>query len=173
VFCLSVHILTRAALLLALTLLFQSLRVIIPLPAAFSTFLIGSLMNACLLVALLTVGLWPALLIAVMIPLAAYLQALLPLPVFVFPVAIGNVLYILFFKLLAANWREWQAIAAAALGKMLWLYFSFFFLLSFLSLPAKMSAVLLMIMSWPQFVTGSIGGAVAIIIRKRMKFLGK
>lgn len=166
----SVRVLTRAALLLALTLIFQSLRFVIPLPAAFSSFLIGSLVNASLIITLLTAGFWPACLIAVVTPIVAYIEMLLPLPVFILPVAIGNLLYVTFFKLLAANRHKWQAVLAASLGKMLWLYFSFLFLLSLLAFPGKMADVLLMAMSWPQFVTGCIGGVFAIMIKKRMKF---
>lgn len=166
----SVHMLTRAALLLALTLMFQSLRLIIPLPAVFSTFLIGSLVNACLILSFLAAGFWPAILIAAVAPLTAYLQSLLPLPIFIFPVAIGNMLYIVFFRLLEAYWGKWQAVIAASAGKMLWLYFCFLFLLSFLALPGKMSSVLLVAMGWPQFVTASIGGVLAILVKRRIKF---
>ncbi|MCE5286797.1 MAG: hypothetical protein LLG02_13265 [Pelosinus sp.] len=165
----SVQLLTRAALLLALTLLFQSLRFFIPLPAAFSTLLIGSLVNTCLFLALLTAGFWPACLIAVITPIVAYMQSLLPLPIFVLPVAIGNLLYVIFLKMLTVNWHTWLAITAASLGKMVWLYFSFMFLLSLLALPSKMAAVLLLAMSWPQFVTGCIGGGLAIMVKKRIK----
>lgn len=165
----SLRVLTRAALLLALTLLFQSLRFIIPLPAAFSTMLIGSLVNASLIVALITTGFWPAFLIALVTPVVAWMQSLLPLPVFILPVAIGNSLYIALFKYFSRAWRKWQTIAAASLGKMLWLYCSFWFLLSFLNLPGKMTAVLLLAMSWPQIVTGCIGGMLALYIKKRIK----
>jgi hypothetical protein len=172
VFYLSLRVLTRAALLLALTLLFQSLRFFIPVPAAFSTLLIGSLVNACLLIALMTAGFGPAFLIAIITPLVAYMQAMLPLPIFVLPVAGGNILYITFYRLLARS-PKWQAILTASFCKMIWLYFVFMFLLSLLSLPAKMSALLMAAMSWPQFVTGCIGGALSVLITKRIKRLAK
>lgn len=169
----STKILIRTALILALCLMFQSLRFIIPLPPLFSTFLLGSLVNACLLTALITAGVWPALLIAVVTPLVAYIQSLLPLPIFIFPVALGNAIFIMLFKILTGFLRNWQAIAAAALGKTLWLYFAFWFILSILALPAKMSALLLAVMSWPQFVTGCIGGVLFMAIKNRISVLGK
>lgn len=49
-------VLARGALLLALTLVFQSLRFLIPVPVFLSTFLIGTLVNMCLLVAVEEVG---------------------------------------------------------------------------------------------------------------------
>ena len=90
--------LTRTGLLLALTLVFQSLRFLIPLPPWMSTFLIGSLVNAALLVALQALGLRSALLIACVTPVVAWLQQLLPLLVFILPVALGNSLYIWLFS---------------------------------------------------------------------------
>lgn len=159
---------TRAALLLALTILFQSLRLIIPLPALFSTFLIGSLVNACLLITAETVGLRPALAIAVTAPIIAWFQQLLPLPVFIFPVAIANVIYVTIFFMIYRNQR-WLSLSAAAVAKTLFLYIAFDWLLGFIALPPKISAGVLFVMSWPQLVTGLLGGMIAFYVSKRVK----
>ena len=46
----------RAALLLALLLVVQSLRFVVPLPPFISMFAIGTLVNACLLISLCNCG---------------------------------------------------------------------------------------------------------------------
>lgn len=47
---------TRTGLILAVTLILQGLRLVIPIPPQVSMFVVGSLVNACLIVAVLTVG---------------------------------------------------------------------------------------------------------------------
>lgn len=163
-------ILTRTALLLALTLVFQSLRFIIPIPVFSSTFLIGSLVNACLLVAVETVGFKPALLIVTLAPIVAYFQQLLPLPIFIIPVALGNAIYIgVFFVSEKSN--PWLRIGIAALSKMVFMYAAFSWLLTLIAIPAKLATGLMLVMSWPQFVTGVVGGILASIIKKRLQLL--
>jgi len=82
-----VAILTRTALLLALALLFQSIRLLIPIPPLLSTFLIGSLMNSCFLIAAEMAGAGPAIVLVSLVPIVAYFQQVLPLPIFIIPVA--------------------------------------------------------------------------------------
>ena len=160
--------LTRAALLLALTLLFQSLRFIIPIPVFFSTFLIGSLVNTCLLVAAEMVGQRSAFFIAAVAPMVAYFQQLLPLPVFIGPIAIGNMLYIELFWL-GLRWGRWQRVGLAAVGKAAFMYIAFTWLLTFIAIAPKIAAGLMFVMSWPQLITGIIGGILAIQISRRLK----
>ena len=161
--------LTRTGLLLALTLVFQSLRFLIPLPPWMSTFLIGSLVNAALLVALQALGMRSALLIACVTPVVAWLQQLLPLPVFILPVAVGNSLYIwLFFRLRRAG-PEWLAVGSAALGKAAFFFLAFRGLLSVLELPPALGTAILFVMGWPQLVTGLVGGFIAIYAWRRLE----
>ena len=161
--------LTRTGLLLALTLVFQSLRFLIPLPPWMSTFLIGSLVNAALLVALQALGLRSALLIACVTPVVAWLQQLLPLPVFILPVALGNSLYIWLFSRLRRAGPEWLAVGSAALGKAAFFFLAFRGLLSVLELPPALSTAILFVMGWPQLVTGLIGGFIAIYAWRRLE----
>jgi len=163
-------ILTRTALLLALTLVFQSLRFIIPIPVFLSTFLIGSLVNACLLVAVETVGLRPTLLIVFVAPIVAYFQQLLPLPIFIIPVALGNALYIGVFYV-GKRWNLWLRLGIAASSKAVFMYVAFSWLLTLIAIPVKIATGLMLVMSWPQLVTGVIGGILASIIKKRLRLL--
>jgi len=163
-------IITRAALLLALTLVFQSLRFIIPIPAFLSMFVIGSLVNACLAVAVETVGIKYGLVIAISTPIVAYFQQMLPLPIFIIPVALGNGVYMGGF-LLGQKWKGWWGIMIAAVSKSLLLYAAFTWLLTTLAIPAKLATSLMLVMSWPQLITGIIGGMIAIIIKRRLQLL--
>lgn len=163
-------ILTRTGLLLALTLVFQSLRFIIPIPVFLSTFLIGGLVNACLLVAVEIVGVKPALLIVLVAPIVAYFQQLLPLPIFIIPVALGNAIYIGVFSI-GGGWNSWLRIGIAALSKTVFMYAAFSWLLTLIAIPPKLATGLMLVMSWPQLVTGVVGGILASIIKKRLQLL--
>ena len=155
--------------LLALTLVFQSLRFVIPLPPWMSTFLIGSLVNLSLLLSLRLLGLGPAIFIACVTPVVAWLQQLLPLPIFILPVAVGNSLYVwLFFRLRRAG-PEWIAVGCAALGKAAFFFLAFSWLLTLVALPPLLSAGLLFVMGWPQLVTGILGGMLSLWIGRKIQ----
>ncbi|MDF2572795.1 MAG: hypothetical protein K0R55_4399 [Sporomusa sp.] len=163
------QVITRAALLLALTLIFQSLRFFIPLPPGLSTFIIGSLVNATLLLAAEKVGLWPAIMIASIAPIVAYFQQLLPLPVFIVPVALGNAVYIgLFLSNLRWGGRV-LAVGLGTIGKAGVLYGAFLWLLTVIEVPPKLAAGIMLAMSWPQLVTGILGGIIAALVVKRIR----
>lgn len=162
------RIITRTALLLALTLLFQSLRLFFPIPPFLSSFIIGSLVNACLLVAAEKAGLWSGLFIAVVAPIVAYFQMLLPIPVFIIPVALGNVAYICLF-LFAGKWGRLPGLVLASMGKAGLLYAMFTWLLTFIAIPTTIAAGIMLAMSWPQLVTGVVGGFLALIVVKRIQ----
>ncbi|HWR43759.1 hypothetical protein [Sporomusa sp.] len=161
-------VITRAALLLALTLIFQSLRFFIPLPPFLSTFIIGSLVNATLLIAAEKVGLWPALMIAAIAPMVAYFQQLLPLPVFIVPVALGNAVYISLF-LTSLRWGRVLAVTLGTAGKAGILYGAFVWLLTVIAVPPKLAAGIMLAMSWPQLVTGIFGGIIASLVVRRIR----
>lgn len=160
-------VLTRTALLLAITLIFQSLRFFIPIPPLFSTFLVGTLVNATLLIAVKSAGLLPALFLSVIAPLVAYFQQLLLLPVFIAPVAAGNILYVGVYSLLQPK-GELIAAGFAASAKTLLLYLAFIWLLGWVNVPAKIATGLLFAMSWPQLVTALTGAAIAQTVSKRL-----
>lgn len=162
------RLLTRAALLLALTLVLQSLRLFLPLPPFASTLLIGTLVNACLTVALEKTNFSTAVIIGFAAPVTAYFQQMLPLPLFIVPVACANLLYV---TLLGAG-RRWPAgvrFALAAGGKSLFLYGAFFLLLQQIALPEKLASALLLVMGWPQFITGLAGAALGIYLSRRLR----
>ena len=163
-------VLTRTALLLAITLIFQSLRFFFPIPPLASTFLIGTLVNATLLIALDATGLKPALMLCIITPLVAYFQQLLFLPVFIFPVAAGNLFYVALFHRLRRTNGGFAGLLAAS-GKAMVLYLSFSWLLIWVNIPAKLGVALLFAMSWPQFVTALGGVAIANVVTRKLRNL--
>ncbi len=158
---------TRAALLLALTIAFQSLRLIFLLPPFTTTIIIGTLVNACLLLAVETVGFFPALLIAVVAPLIAFMQNMLPVPILILSVAMGNAIYLAIFNLLYRKY-PWKALAAAAICKTGLLFASSFYLLKLFTVSPKIAGILIVVMGWPQLFTGLLGGVLAIVVAKRL-----
>lgn len=154
--------LTRTGLLLALMLLFQSLRLVLPLPPFVAVFIIGSLVNACLLLAVEFAGWRPAL----VAPLAAYLQQLLPLPLFMLPVAAANAAYVLGYAALAGRSRP-LAVSLAIAVKFGIVYCVVTWLTGYVALPAAMASRLAMLLGWPQLITGISGGMIAYAVCRR------
>ena len=98
----SIRFITRTAILLALTIVFQTIGRAIPL-GQFNQFITGSLVNACLLIAAATTGLWGGAAVAILAPFGAILTgATMPLP-FAPIVAIGNFILVLLFVLIKKN----------------------------------------------------------------------
>ena len=159
---------TSGALLLCLAILFQSLRLLVPVPPPIAPFVIGGLVNACLFVATSYTGLRSGLIIALVTPVIAWLQGQLPLPLFIAPVFVGNELAVICYWLFERKARAF-AVALAAVVKTIVMYISFSVLLAFILLPDKLAKVLMFAMSWPQLVSGIIGGIIAIIILKRTR----
>jgi len=88
--------LTRTAMLLALTVIFQFIGRFIPLGPN-SNFIVGPLVNACLIISAGLVGLFSGTVISVLAPYGAILTgATLPLPLAPF-VALGNFVLVLAF----------------------------------------------------------------------------
>lgn len=160
--------LVQAGLLLALLLVIQSLRSLLPLPPFFSTLLIGILVNAVFLMAVERLRFFSAATLAVIAPIVAYLQQLLILPIFIPLVAIGNVIYVFIYSQLKGKSR-WSALILGTFIKTSWLFGSFYFLLQTLGLPPGLSQSLLFVMSWPQFITGIGGGMIAWLILNKIK----
>lgn len=162
----SLSLITRTAILLALTVLFQSLRVLMPfMPANISQYVIGSLVNLCLIVAAVVVGIRGGCVIAVVAPLIAFFQGFTPSPILVAPIALGNLVLVVVVALLYDKNRL-TALAAGAVLKFVTLYLGVVRIVVPLLLPdvnEKIKAVLSVQFSWPQLITASIGGILAVI----------
>ncbi len=93
------------AAILALTLVFQNLR-LLPIDANVSAYLIGSLVNLCLILSVGLVGLWSGLTISVAAPLVALLQGYAKLQLLPYIIG-GNIVLVLLYSLIAvSDWRK-------------------------------------------------------------------
>ena len=155
---------TRTGLVLAATLILQGLRLIIPIPPQISLFLIGSLVNACLITAVLAVDRRAGFVVAACTPFFAWLEGMLPFVLFVFPVAIGNGVYVYF----AWRWQHYglPALVVGALAKAGTLYALFYLLFAGIEFPPAMRHLLLTAMSWPQIITGVIGALLGLTLSR-------
>ena len=153
--------LVRGAMLIALTVVLQSLRLFIPLPPMASMFFIGTLVNMMLAVTVRLAGLKPALLAVVLLPFFAYLQGQLPIPLLI-PVVIGNAVFVLI-----CHWAWHRGLMLAPLAKTICMFTSSLVLLKVLALPEKMVFAIGFMMGWPQMVTGICGILLARLITKR------
>ncbi|MGI6113781.1 MAG: ECF transporter S component [Mahellales bacterium] len=161
---------TRTALLLALAVLFQTVfRVILPEPTV-NVFIVGTLVNAVLLIATASVGILGGVAVSVLTPVIALLQGHVALVWMVPIIAAGNCILVIIYGLLTKR-NSYLAFITGAVVKFIFLYFgikaSFQFIMG---APVPFPASFLY--SWPQLVTAVLGGVVAMgIIRILGKFL--
>ncbi|MBM7582148.1 hypothetical protein JOD02_001005 [Caldicoprobacter guelmensis] len=151
---------------MALAVLFQSLRLVMPMPALVDQYVVGSLVNLCLIVAAVIVGIEGGFIVAVLTPVIAFLQGVLPNPVLVPFVALGNAVIVSLVALLYGK-NRYVAMAAGALSKFLVLYITVVHVaipLFMPNTPPQAKELLSLKFSWPQLVTASIGGILALII---------
>jgi hypothetical protein len=177
----NLQLVVRTALLLAITLIFQQLRLLIgnSLP---STIIIGSLVNLTIVVAAGTVGWRGSVVIAILSPVVALLEGHLPLPVLVPFVAAGNIVIAVVFELIERHKSvpalQWTAAIVSSAAKTAALYALVVLLfvgvmLPGMGLPAQkvtaMTTTLAVSFSWPQLITALIGSAVAIPVINRLR----
>jgi hypothetical protein len=174
-------LIVQTAILLALVLVFQQLRLLIGSTLA-STIIIGSLVNLVLVVAGGTVGWRGSIVIALLSPVVAAIQGHLPLPILIPFVAAGNFVIAVVFELVERHKNTtaslWTGAIVASVAKTVTLYALVVLLftgviLPGMGLPAQkvtlMTTSLAVSFSWPQLVTALIGSAIAIPVIKRLR----
>ena len=110
------------ALIIALTIVFQMLRPVLGGNNIISTYIIGSLVNLCLIVAAVAVGLWSGIAVAVITPLIALMQGHVALIQLVPWIIAGNAVLVLcyaFFAMkdkrsLTVQWPRWATTGVIA-----------------------------------------------------------
>ncbi|MFA5358450.1 MAG: iron hydrogenase [Patescibacteria group bacterium] len=133
--------------------------------------LTGPLVNAILIITVVVVGVREALLIALIPSSIALAYGLLPLPLApMIPfIMISNAFLVWFFDVLRDR-GYWLAVVVAALIKFVWLYAIVHLLMKSI-LAGSLFNSLAILMSWPQLVTALIGGVLAWIFLKWLKFV--
>ena len=147
--------------LIALALVLQALRLVIPLPHLASAFIIGTLMHLMLTLAATRNGRPTALLMGALLPLFAYLQGQIIISVLVPVVAMGNFSFVLAVAMPRYKWfapvLKTILMAAMALS-----------VLALFGIDNNSISVVVMSLCTPQLVTGLAGILLAEKVGKRM-----
>ena len=159
---------TRGALLLALALALQGLRLVLPLPLVLSTSVIGTLVHMMLLLTLLLNGRSTALLLCALLPVTAYLQGQLALPLLVPVVWLGNTVFVLAASLLMD--RKWLAMLVPSLAKAVLMLAGAWLALVGVQ-QETVRKTIFFAMSVPQAVTGVAGSLLALELAQRLRNL--
>lgn len=156
----------KLAMFLAIALLFQGIRLMIPMmPGTVNMFLIGSLLNTVMVLSIWCTGSRWAPSIGALLPLGAFMQGQLPVVLMIPVVAVGNAVYIL----LAGKWHDSKLLYFSPFVKASVLYAGTLLAVDIMDLPAPVSGMMLFMMSWPQLITGTIGLLVAKRVFRYLK----
>ena len=160
--------LVRGALLVALALALQSLRLVLPMPQLLSTFIIGTLVHMMLVLTLQLGGLKTALLLAFLLPLTAYVQGQVLLP-FLLPVIwLGNFIFVLLVRQFKDSRK--LSLSIPPLAKACVMLLAAWAALSFLALPnPALRKTVMFAMSVPQLLTAVAGILLAEQVKKRLR----
>ncbi|MDD6308930.1 MAG: ECF transporter S component [Clostridia bacterium] len=164
------RIMTYTAVMLAITLAFQSLRFFPAIAAIpWNNYLIGTLVNFSLLTATGAVGLSSGIFISIATPLVAFLQGYLPFVVFIPVVAAGNaILCVLFYYVrkinnyaggIVASVVKWMVLSLSVQPVLSW----------FITLPPAKLTALTASFGLPQLITALLGSLLAILLLERLK----
>ena len=160
--------LVRGALLVALALALQSLRLVLPMPQLLSTFIIGTLVHMMLVLTLQLSGLKTALLLAFLLPLTAYVQGQVLLPFLIPVIWLGNFIFVL----LVRQFKDSRnlSLSIPPLAKACVMLLAAWAALSFLALPnPALRKTVMFAMSVPQLLTAVAGILLAEQVNKRLR----
>jgi len=168
----NVNKLTRASMLLVIALVITFIGARFG-GATFNSIVVGPLINAVILTAVLMTDLKFGILVAFSTPILAALTGQLAAPMVPFApfIMVGNVIYAVAFGLAHKYVKAWGSYLGIGLGAVLkagFLIFSVKYLVALfnVSLPEKVLAKLSVMMSYPQAITAVAGGIIALGMSK-------
>lgn len=160
--------LVRGALLVALALALQSLRLVLPMPQLLSTFIIGTLVHMMLVLTLQLSGLKTALLLAFLLPLTAYVQGQVLLPFLIPVIWLGNFIFVLLVRQFKDSRK--LSLSIPPLAKACVMLLAAWAALNFLALPnPALRKTVMFAMSVPQLLTAVAGILLAEQVKKRLR----
>ena len=160
--------LVRGALLVALALALQSLRLVLPMPQLLSTFIIGTLVHMMLVLTLQLNGLKTVLLLAFLLPLTAYVQGQVLLPFLIPVIWLGNFIFVLLVRQFKDSHN--LSLSIPPLAKACVMLLAAWAALSFLALPnPALRKTVMFAMSVPQLLTAVAGILLAKQVKKRLR----
>lgn len=155
-----VKMLTRTAVLLAVVVVVQMVGRSIPN----NNFIVGPLVNMCLLIAAMTAGLGGGMAIAVLSPFTSLINNNAPIAAALLPfapvIAISNVIFVLVFCFLF-NKNKYIGVISAAVLKFAFLFLAIRLFLNIFAFP-KFAEKLIALFSFPQLITALVGGFIAL-----------
>lgn len=155
------RIITHSALLLAVALAVQSLRLAVPLPMSVSMLIVGTGINLVLLILAYHVCLRSAMLIGAILPIVAFMQGQLPMVVFCPAVALANIIFVYY----ARRWQGQQTVWLAPMVKAGALLGMSYLIVEAVGFPPAVRNALLFMMGFGQLTTAMI----ALIIEKKLE----
>ncbi len=165
-----VRFITQTALLLALGVVFQSLR-LVPILASnpvVSSVIIGILINTVLIIAADRVGWSGGIIIGALFPVIAFMQQFLPNPMMIVIVAVGNIVLVAAYAQLQ-RYNRIVALIVAAFIKFVFLYYAVRLTFTYLfSIPEAMFNTLSASFGYMQLLTAIAGGILALLISDRI-----
>ncbi len=162
---------TRTAMFLALAFVFQLFGRLVSL-GDYNTFIVGSMVNACLIISTLTVGLWSGVAIAVLTPLTALFTVHSAVSAFLLPfapfVALGNLTLVLSIYMFR-NKNKVVGLVTGAIVKFGVLIGSVNLCLYVIGGAFNMKQPIAQklatfMFSWPQLVTAILGGIISFAV---------
>lgn len=162
-----VRTITGTAMLLAIALIVQSLRILFPIPPQVSMFVIGTIVSTTYVLATWRYGWQAGMVIAWITPVIAYMQGMLPILPLVLVTGLGTSVYVIL-----VHWLKdrpiWLIIGAASTGRMAVLYGGALALLHVWNITGPKAMAVLLAFSWPQLITSSLGIIIALGIMRRI-----
>ena len=163
------RIMVKGALLLALLLIAQSLRLILPIPPFIIIFIIGTFINAIIFTSVKTTSLKITLVISIIAPTVAYLQGQLPLIPLIPLVAAGNITYATIIYLTD---EKYQCICMStiipAAAKTAILIAGLQLTMNAIEIPPPIATAMSFALGWPQLITGTAGAVLSKLLIKRL-----
>ena len=161
--------LARGSVLLTMAIVAQEIRLFLPLPPLLSIIVIGTMLNAIMVIAVRYASLTSAIIISAILPLFAFMQGHVIIPLMIPVIFLGNFVLVLVCD---KFWGKGIIILAPVL-KTVTLYMLSRVLLSMLGLQNKLVDAILLGMGWPQLITAILGIILALQLEKRLVFVKK
>lgn len=154
----------RAGFLLAIAVVVQQLRVLLPLPTPVTTLLIGTIVNCVLALAVKFTSLSWALRLSLVLPCIAFVQGYLFM-IFQIPVVfLANGIYVWVYS----KGQNKSVLLVAPLVKTLAMAVFILVVANLFGMEGKLNSKLIFMMCWPQLITGILGLLLARIIATRL-----
>ncbi|HEX9062355.1 MAG TPA: ECF transporter S component [Clostridia bacterium] len=167
-----INFITRTALFIALTVVFQFIGRSIP--GEVGSFITGPLVNCCIFVSTALLGVWGGVIVSVLAPFSSIINNHAPIAgiliLFTPFIAVGNAILAVCFNWLNKKNVYLSVVAASAL--------KFAFLAASINMFIKINTQkdvqeftgkLVRLFTWPQLLTALVGGFIAIAVIKRLE----